>query len=370
MRVAIVHDGLATRGGAAGAERVLEALKESYPHAPIYTTVYCPERMPECFRAYDIRTSFIQRCPLGSRWFKLYFSMMPMAIGRFDLSAYDVVISGHHSVAKGVRLPLSVLHICLCYTPARYLWDLSDFYLSHSGLGRWMRGLSPYVIGRMRTWDVEAAQRVDYFAALSENVARRIERCYGRSSTVIYPPVDTDRFNLVDRRDDVGEYYLIVGRLTAYKRVDLAIEACNGLRAPLVVIGDGEERRRLARLAGPTIRFLGRQPDQVLAQYYARCRALLFPGEEDTGIVPLEAQASGRPVIAYGAGGALETVVEGRTGMFFYEQTVEALTDAMQGLDPEAFDPWRIREHALRFDRKVFKERVRRFVQEKYEGRL
>jgi len=219
---------------------------------------------------------------------------------------------------------------------------------------------------RMREWDVETAQGVNYFAAFSENVARRIERCYGRSSTVIYPPVDTDRFSPM-AHSDVDEYYLVVGRLIAYKRVDLAIGACNRLNAPLVIIGDGEERRRLTRMAGPTIRFLGRQPDSVLAQYYAGCRALLFPGEEDAGIVPLEAQASGRPVIAYGKGGALETVVEGETGTFFYEQTVEALADAMQSLDAEAFNPRHIRQHALRFDREVFKERVRRFVREKYE---
>jgi len=318
---ALVHDYLAQSGGA---ERVVAALHALFPDAPLYTSVYDARATLPCFSHMDVRTSFLQRPFLSSRRFhKLALSLYPLAFEQFDLTRYALVISSASSFAKGVITSPETCHICYCHTPARFAWRQHE-YLRQSRLTRllapWMGGM----ISGLRQRDFDSAQRVDYFVANSHNVAGRIRKYYRREAdAVIYPPVETRRFTPAPA-GEIGDHYLVVSRLVGYKRIDLAIEACNRLHVPLRVVGVGPERRALGRLAGPTIQFLGRLSDAQVADEYARCRALIFPGEEDFGLTPVECMASGRPIVAYGRGGALETVTAGRTGVFFEEQTPEA----------------------------------------------
>ncbi len=361
MNLAIVWDGLATTGGAGGAERVLEELHALFPEAPIYTTVFNPRRMPPHFATWDIRPSFIQRLPLATRFQNLYLPLMPAAVEAWDLSAYDLVISGSYAVAKGVVTGPETFHLCYCFTPIRYAWEQAHDYLRHEGFGRLARWLIPPGLAYLRLWDEASARRVDRFLAISHNTARRIQKRYRRPADVIYPPVDTEFFQPGSGQ---GDYFLVVSRLVSYKRVDVAVEAFNRLGLPLHVIGDGAQRARLAAMARPNVRFLGRQPAEVVREQYQACRALIFPPHEDFGLVPVEAQAAGRPVIAYGAGGALETVVEGETGLFFRQQSPEALVEAIAAFQDKAFDSAAIRRHALRFDRQHFRRRIREVVDE------
>lgn len=354
MKLAIVHDGLATFGGRGGAEWVLTVLKQMFPDAPIYTTVYHPDRMPEYFQHYDIRTSFIQRLPFGKTKYKAYLPLMPTAVEQFDLSGYDVVLSCSHAVAKGVITAPGTRHICYCYTPLRYAWDMYHEYLETSWQSRLARLLIPPLLTYMRIWDTLSSRRVDTFIAISQYVAQRIWKYYRRESIVIYPPVDTALFHRVDRLEP---YFLVVSRLEPYKRIDLAVRAFNRLGLPLVIIGDGSERTRLQQMTQPNITFLGRQPDEVVREHLATCQALIFPGEEDFGITPVEAQASGRPVIAYRGGGALETVTE-QTGRFFYPKTVDALAEAVNTFDAGQFDPVAIQRHARQFDISIFRQQI------------
>jgi len=360
-QTALVHDYLAQSGGA---ERVIAALHALFPTAPLYTSVYDPRATLPCFAQMDVRTSFLQRSVLASRRFhKLALGLYPTAFEQFDLSGFALVISSSSSFAKGVITGPETCHICYCHTPARFAWRQHE-YLQQSRLTRllapWMRGM----ITDLRQWDTDSAQRADYMIANSHNVAGRIRKYYRREAdAVIYPPVETRRFALAPA-EEVGDHFLIVSRLVGYKRVDLAIEACNRLRVPLRVVGAGPERRALQRMAGPTIQFLGRLPDAQVAEEYARCRALIFPGDEDFGLTPLECMASGRPVVAYGRGGALETVTMGKTGVFFEEQTPEAVMEALQAVSTLTFDPQVLQQEAARFDTAVFAERMRAFVAE------
>jgi len=363
MKMAIVHDSLANAGGAGGAEWVLAVLHELFPDAPIYTTVFNPKKMPCDFQKMDIRTSFVQRLPFAPTKYKLYLPLMPTAVEQFDLTDYDVVLSCNHSVAKGVITRPETAHICYCYTPLRYAWEFYHEYLEREDFNRLLKMLIPFAVNYMRQWDVVSANRVDHYASISHNVSKRIFKHYRRESKVIYPPVDTSRFQIGNQVDD---FFLIVSRMVAYKRIDIAVEAFNELKLPLVIIGDGVERARLERMARSNILFLGRQPDETVKEYYRRCRAFIFTAEEDFGITALEAQASGRPVVAYGAGGALETVINGVTGRFFYEQTPQALAEAVKDFNPDQFNPHEIRKHALQFDRKVFEKKITAFIQEKY----
>ena len=360
MNVALVHDYLAQAGGA---ERVIETLHAIYPEAPLYTSLYDRKAMPAAFAAMDVRTSFLQQWPLATRRLhKLLLPLYPAAFEQFDLSKYDVVLSNTTSFAKGVITPPETCHICYCHTPSRFAWRQHE-YLAQSGIARLLAPYLRKMLGRLRAWDIQSAQRVDYFVAGSYNASRRIRKHYRReSAAVIYPPVETARYGPVAPAE-VGEHFLVVSRLVGYKRVDLAIEACNRMQAPLRIVGSGPEEAALRRIAGPTVRFLGRLPDAEVAAEYARCRALIFPGEEDFGLTPLEAMASGRPVVAYGAGGALETVVEGVTGLFFREPTPDALAAALQAMCVTSFAPECLLEHARRFDSAVFADRMRRFVQ-------
>lgn len=357
MRVALVHDYLNQYGGA---ERVLEALHALYPDAPVYTSLYDRRAMPEAFRLWDIRTSFLQRLPRRVALARLYLPWYPYAFESFDLRGYDFILSSSSAFAKGVIPPAGARHICYCHNPARFLWDTAS-YLGREPLGRPAGWLLAGVLHRLRLWDVAVNLRVDAFIANSRTVAARIARYYRRESTVIHPPVDVSSFPLAQEE---GHYFLAGGRLVPYKRLDLAVAACTRLKLPLVVFGEGRDRARLERLAGPTVRFVGRVSEEELRRLYLDCRALLFPGEEDFGIAPLEAMACGRPVIAYGAGGALETIVAGRTGLLFSSQEEEALLEALASFRDDDFDPVEIRRHAEQFDVSRFQENVRNFVQQ------
>jgi len=366
LRVAIVHYWLVHD---AGGERVLEAIAEIFPQADLFTLVADHRVLREPLRSRKIKTSFIQHIPGSRRWYRHFLPLYPIALEQFDLSGYDLVISTESGPGKGVITSSRTCHICCCFSPMRYLWDMYHEYCSRMGLvQRAVFSLSAHYI---RMWDLASASRVDAFVAISNYVASRIWKCYRRESEVIYPPVDT-RAGYISGA--VGDYYLAMSRLADYKRIDLAIGACNQLQRPLRIIGDGPEYKSLKKLAGPTVQFLGRLNDQGVREQFASCRALLFPGEEDFGIVPVEVQSFGRPVIAFGRGGVLETVIglagngsaqpEASTGLFFPEQTVESLTGAINRFESveKSFCPQLIRAHAMQFDRERFKSNFARFV--------
>lgn len=349
MRVAIIHDYLTQFGGA---ERVLKILMELFPAAPVYTLVHDPRVTAGVLDARRIRTSFLQKVPLARSRHRLFPLFMPLAVEQFDLSAYDLVLSASHSFGKGVITRPETLHVSYCFTPLRYAWDDSHRYVREFGVPALLRALVPAALTYVRVWDVHAADRVDQFLAISNFVAERIAKYYGRTSTVIPPPVDTSRFL---PGSSVSDRFLVVSRLLPYKRIDLAIEACNRLRLPLDIVGTGPEEERLRAMAGPTIRFHGFLPDTAVARMYASCRAFLFPQEEDFGITVLEAAAAGRPVVAFRGGGALETVIEGTSGIFVDHQTVESLAAGIETALRQSWDPAAIRRHALRFDVSEFR---------------
>ncbi len=351
MNLAIVCSWLNQYGGA---ERVLEVVHDMYPSAPVYTSIYTPEALPESYRHWDIRTTFLDRLPLVKRRPQLFLSLFPLAFESLDLRGYDVVLSLTSAFAHGVITPAETVHVCYCLTPTRFLWNYAA-YIEREGVGRLGRAVLPMVLHRLRAWDRLAADRVDRFIAISRTVQTRIEKYYRRESPIIYPPVDVG-----EPAGDVTpeDYYLIVSRLVPYKRVDLAVAAFNELGLPLRIVGAGRDRQALEDMAGPNIRFLGYVNDEAKRELTARCRALLFPGEEDFGIVPLEAMAAGRPVIAYGAGGALDTIVEGKTGLFFREPTADALADAVRRMETTRFDPAVLRAHAERFSTPRFQREL------------
>jgi len=361
LRLAFVHDWLNQLGGA---EDVLETLVEMFPHAPIYTSMYWREGMPPAYRAWDIRTSWMDHLPGIYRHHQPYLPLYPLAFARLDLSGYDLVLSNKSGFCHGVRTGEAV-HVCYCLTPTRYVWDF-DAYAAREALPLALKTALRPIIEILCRWDYQAAQRVDHFVAISTEVQARIRRYYGRDSVVIHPPVDTARFHPDATHDD---YYLIVSRLVPYKRIDLAVRAFNQLGLPLVIAGDGRDRAALESLAGPTVTFLGRVPDEDLPDLFARCRAYVLPGVEDFAIAPVQAQAAGRPVIAYGTGGALDTVIEGETGVFFHEPTPEALAAAVRAFDPDSVDPHACRANAERFAVGVFKEKLRQFIRDKVAGR-
>jgi glycosyltransferase involved in cell wall biosynthesis len=348
MKVAIVHYWLV---GMRGGEKVVEALCEMFPQADIFTHVYLPDAVSDAIRRHRVITSFINRLPRATRLYKRYLPLMPLALEQLDLRGYDLVISSESGPAKGVIPPPSARHLCYCHSPMRYLWNMFHDYREQSG--RVTRFLMPPLAHYLRVWDTVSASRVDRYVANSHTVAARIRRYYGRDSEVVWPPVDVGAFEPVGA-DERSDFMLMVGELVAYKRPEMAVEAFNRMRRKLVVIGGGEMLDRIRRLAGPTVTVLGPQPFAKLRHHYARCQALIFPGEEDFGIVPVEAMASGRPVIAYGRGGAVETVTPGVSGMLFDEQSVEAVIDAVERFRDGDFDPAAIVAHAGGFSREVF----------------
>jgi glycosyltransferase involved in cell wall biosynthesis len=337
---------------------VAAAMHESFPAAPMYTTVALPHRLPKELRGADIRTSPMQLLPGMEQRFRQYFMLYPFAVEHFDLSEFDLIFSSSSGYAKGVRRRNNAIHVCYCHTPMRWVWRSED-YVARENFGRLTRSLLPLSLWGLKKWDLRAARQPNYYIANSRLVARRIKEVYGREAIVIPPPIDVDRFQMSSQIDD---YYMVLSRLVPYKRIDLAIEACNRLGRRLVIIGDGPDRARLQKLAGPKTEFLGRQPDSVVNRYASRCRALLFTGEEDFGMVPLEVNAAGRPVIAFRGGGAVETVVDGLTGVFFDKPTSASLEDAIEVFESRTWHQQTLRKHAEKFDRSVFAFRVLQFL--------
>ncbi len=362
MKIAIVHDYINQYGGA---ERVLEVFMEMFPDAPIYTMVKDLSKMPAKFQNADIRTSFIQKIPFAKNHYKKMLSLFPLAVEQFDLRSYDVILTSSSAFAKGVITTPNQLNICYCYTPMRYVWDLYHQYITEDVTNPIFKLLLPSVLHKIRMWDQLTAQRVDHFIADSKSISNRIKKYYGRDSEVIYPPVNFDQFY---PSEQIGDYFLIVSRLIPYKRIDIVIEAFNSLGWPLVIIGDGYDRPRLQSLAKANVQFMGFQSDDVIAEYYSKCKGFILGGEEDFGITPLEAQASGRPVIAYRKGGALETVKEFETGVFFDEPTSKSLLQAISKFQELQFDTQTIRAHANNFSREKFKQEISQFIQSRIKG--
>jgi glycosyltransferase involved in cell wall biosynthesis len=361
IRVALAHHWLT---GMRGGEKVLEEISLLFPDAPIYTLVAQPEKLSARLRGHPLHTSWLQRVPGAARHYRKLLPLFPAAISTLRVRPpVDLLLSSDASVIKGLGYPPGTPHVCYCHSPPRYLWDLQDDYAQSAEAGGAAgRALFRATIPRVREFDRQAAGRVTHFIANSAFVRERIRNYYGREAEIIHPPVALDEFTVSGRPAE--DFYLVVSQLTPYKRVDIAVAACNRLGRRLVVIGEGSERRRLEAMAGKNVVFLGPQPFPVLQDHYRRCRALIFPGIEDFGIVPLEAQASGRPVIACGKGGALETVVPGLTGLFFPEQTPEGLIEAMGHFEaaPDRFDPAACRRQAERFSPRRFRDELTTFL--------
>lgn len=355
MKLALVHDWLNQIGGA---EDVLAELVKLYSRSPIYTSLYAPDRMPDAYRQWDIHTLWSDRLPGIHEHHQRYLPVYPLAWGGLDLSNYDVVLSNKSGFCHGVKPGRDTLHICYCLAPTRYIWQL-DSYIAREGLGKSTEMLLRPLVALLRRWDYAAARRVDHFIAISSEIQQRIQTYYGRTADVIYPPVDTERFQPVNQPDD---YFLVVSRLIPYKRIDLAVRAATALNLPLKVGGTGRDLDRLRSLAGPTVEFLGFVPDAVLPDLMARCKAFIFPGLEDFGITPVQAQAAGRPVIAYGGGGALDTVLPGLSGEHFSTQDVDALAAVMANFDASRYDPEAVRAHALGFGSHLFRQRIAAYV--------
>jgi len=362
MKVAVVHDFLNQYGGA---EKVLEGILSLYPDAVVHTLIYEKENVSSDI----IRSSRVVECPalprsrLFRKHYKKFLFLFPWAVEQFDLSPYDLIISSSYLWAKGALRRADALHICYCHTPMRQAWDLYYQYMEAQRLGKITGFALSLIMHYLRLWDRVSADRVDFFIANSENVRRRIQKHYRRDARVIYPPVETDKFvrSAVD-----GGYYLVVSRLVEYKKTELAVRAFNRLGKPLVVIGTGPEYGRLSKIARSNITLLGRQPFESIIEHYSKCRAFIFPAEEDLGITPIEAQASGKPVIAYGRGGAVETVIDGKTGIFFQEQSEESLMAAVERFEKMEFNAADITANAGRFDRSVFAREIRAFIESEY----
>lgn len=356
MKVAIVHDYLNQYGGA---ERVMDVFTQMFPEAPIYTSIYEPSKMPARYRDLDIRTSFINKLPKSRSKHQAYLPLYPYAFESLDLSEYDLVLSDSSAFAKGVITPATTCHISYCHSPARFLWDNTG-YSEKEGLGSLAQVLLTPIISSMRNWDRTSADRVDYYISTSRVIRERIRKFFRRDNVIIPPPVNGSNFYV---SEEVEDYYLILMRLVGWKRPDIVVEACTRAGKRLIVVGDGRDEKDLRAMAGPTVEFYGRANDEQMRDLYAKCRAFILPSEEDFGITPLEAMASGRPVIAYGKGGVLDTVIPGVTGEFFAEQTADSLVEALNTFDPARYDPKTIRDHAMQFDTEHFKERMFAFIE-------
>lgn len=358
-KIALVHDWLTTFGGA---ERVVALWSDHFPKAPLYTSVYDEKTLGKIFPPDRVVPSNLQKLPGVIRYYRKLLGWMPQAFETFNLDDYDIVLSSSSSCAKGVLTPASTFHVSYIHSPMRYAWDLyHEYLLSSNALTRMaMKRMMP----KIRQWDVSAANRVDLFLCNSYEVARRIRKVYRREAIVVPPPIETEHFTPenpeegIKKGTELGDRYLVLTRLVPYKRVDLAVKACTKASKPLDVVGSGPELKNLRSIAGPTVRFRGFLSDDEILESYRSCRAMLFPGFEDFGMTPLEAQSCGRPVLAYGKGGALETVKDGLSGLFFQEQTTEAVLAAMEEFEERDWDPKKIRIHAEGFSRKNHLKRL------------
>ena len=360
MKVVLIHDWLT---GMRGGEKVLEALCDLFPDAPIYTLLHVPQSVSAKIESRRIETSFLQHAPLIKKHYRNYLPLFPAAMERFDISQFDLVISSSHCVAKGVVPSPSAVHLCYCHTPMRYIWSHYQDYFGDHRIGLLKRAALPLVIDRLRSWDVSSAARVHAFACNSEAVAARIRKFYGREAEVIYPPVDVEFFT--PSGEPRKDFFLVVSALVPYKRIELAVEVANRLDRRLVVVGAGPEERLLKRWASARVQFLGRVETEQLRNLYRTASALIQPGEEDFGINIVEALACECPVIAYRAGGAIETVVEGETGLFFNELTAESLSAVIDKTASLGFNKLLMRKTALRFSLERFKAEFQSFVENK-----
>lgn len=359
LKVAIVHEWFSGEGGS---EKVVKALHEIFPEAPVYVLVYDKNSMPKEYNDMDVRTSWLQKIPFSKKKYQNLLPLMPNAVEQYDLSEFDLVLSSSTCCAKGVLTKANTIHICYCHTPMRYAWDLYHDYKKSKN--KIMQLIIAWQMKGIRQWDRLSADRVDFFIANSSYVGKRIFKTYRRDSEVIFPPVNTTFYT---PGDEQGDYYYIVSRLVSYKRIDIAVQAFNDLGLPLIITGGGPELAKYKKMAKSNIIFTGKVTDDEVRDYYRGCKAFIFPGEEDFGITPVEAQACGKPVLAFGKGGALETVIEGKTGMFFYQQNKEELKDVILQFEEKkiSFDKEFIRKHAETFSNEVFKMKINKFISSK-----
>ena len=360
MKIALVHDYLAQDGGA---ERVLKAFHEIWPDAPIFVLFHKPGSV-DGFDDADVRQSFIGKIPLAKNRYQWFLPWMPLATERHNVHDFDVVLSSTSAFAKGILTRPDTLHISYCHTPTRYLWTDTHEYIADLKYTRLIKAALPRLIHKLRLWDKMSVDRVDHFIANSNTVRQRINKYYRRDSNIIYPPADVEQFSIGEK---VGEYFIAGGRLVPYKRFDLIVHVFNRLGWPLRIFGSGPELHRLQKIAKDNIEFLGRVSDEEKARLLSEAKAFIHPQVEDLGITPIESMASGTPVIAYGVGGVTETVIPGKTGVFFYDQTWESLFDAVHTFNEHAWDRQTIREHAQKYSDSIFKKRMEQFVHDRYE---
>jgi glycosyltransferase involved in cell wall biosynthesis len=358
MKLAIVHEWLTALGGA---ERCLKVFSELWPDAPIFVSVYDEKKFRDWFPPERIRTSFIQKLPNSLKWYRHYLPLMPTAVESYDLRGYDVVLSSSHCCAGGCLPDPGAIHVSYCYTPMRYVWDLKDTYASR--MGALTRAVFLSQVGRLRNWDVKRAGRVTHWIPISEAARERISRIYKKDGRVIYPPV-RDKLFQPCRPEEKEDYYLVLSRLVGYKRLDIAVEACTRMKKRLIVAGDGGDVKKLKAVAGPTVEFVGFVGEKDAPALISRARALLHPSLEDFGIVPCEAACAGTPTIAFGVGGAAETVIDGVTGVIFMEQTVESMMHAIEKFEKLNFDTGALRRQGEKFG----EERFRREIKDAVEG--
>jgi glycosyltransferase involved in cell wall biosynthesis len=362
MKLAIVHEWLTSLGGA---ERCLKVFSELWPDAPIFASVYNPERFRDWFPPDRVRTSFLQKWPNSLKWYRNYLPLMPLAAESYDLREYDLVLSSSHCVAGGCKPREGAIHLSYCYTPMRYVWDLKDTYAA--SMKPFVRSIFLSQVGRLRRWDVARTKRVTHFLPISEAVRERIRRIYGRDGRVVYPPVRDKLFKSVDSGEK-EDYYLVLSRLVGYKRLDIAIGACSRLNKRLIVAGEGGEKEKLKAMAGPSVEFRGFVSEEEAPGLVARAKAILHPSLEDFGIVPCEAACAGTPTIAYGIGGAAETVIDGITGILFGEQTTESMIGAIERFEKTTFDPAALRKQGEKFGEDRFRVEIQSAVNAAVSG--
>jgi glycosyltransferase involved in cell wall biosynthesis len=363
LKVAIVVEELTQLGGA---ERVLDVMLELYPKAPVYTIVWDKEKTDHVYDKFEVKTSFIQKMPFGIKKYKWYLPLMPFAVESFKLKDYDLVFSITSALAKGIKTKKDQIHICFCNTPTRYLWQDTKSYIKTAPIPAIIKKIMPLVVKLLQKWDLKASRRPDYFIANSYNIQKKIKKYYHRDSVVIHPPIDCKKFSI---NNNPKKYFLLVSRIEPYKKVDLAIEAFNCLKYPLKIVGSGSKKEILSLKAKSNIEFLGRVSDEELIEIYKNAKAFIFPQDEDFGLTPLEAMASGVPVIAYKKGGALETVIEGKTGEFFYPQTVEALTNTLKRFNKKKYSLTVLRNQAEKFDKSIFKNKILEYINSRLKER-